>query len=73
MMDSYYSIDPAGDANTKENQRELYCKVCDTESTQWVEEEYKYGVVYWNAQWTCPNCKTEFDDEGEFEVDSWEG
>lgn len=74
MADRYYAIDPAGDANIQEVMRDLYCDQCETETAQWVEQEYSYGVIRWWGTWTCSNCKhTHTDDEGEVEYDPTDG
>lgn len=68
-MDDYYSVDPRGDANIREELVELYCGSCDNETEICVEMEYSYGARSYSVKWTCPICGSENEDEGDEDYD----
>jgi hypothetical protein len=38
-------------------------------------EVYEHGVVYWTADWTCPDCSESYSSGGEYDpadYDNWE-
>ena len=64
--------DPATFADTYDDVWEFDCD-CGWKAEVPCTKEYKHGVCYVYAEWTCPKCKEEHTSETEFEDDGYDG